>query len=180
MKSGSLMSQETSPSQVAVQIPAEEQPKPVEQPQKSPQELVDSLKNLQEDIGQICELSSEEKTLVAEFFGSLLKILQPLATALPVSVAIFPKETGEVAHASMDPTGHLVILYRSGQMELKNLAEEKNRDLMIEVVEDILPKFKEIISTHRRKIENRMKFLSLVTKELQKVSKALSTAAIIG
>jgi hypothetical protein len=51
---------------------------------------------------------------------------------------------------------------------------------MIEVVEDILPKFKELISTHRRKIENRMKFLSLVTKELQKVSKALSTAAIIG
>jgi DNA-binding response OmpR family regulator len=60
-------------------------------------------------------------------------------------------------------------------MELKNLAEERNRDLMILVIQDIMPKFKTLTSAQKNKIETRIQFLSAVTKEIQKVSGALST-----
>ena len=59
-------------------------------------------------------------------------------------------------------------------MELKNLIEERNRDLMILVIKDIMPKFKNLTSAQKNKIENRIKFLSAVTKEIQKISGALS------
>lgn len=169
------MSQETSPPQEAVELSAKEEPKHSKQAQVSIQELLDSLRSLQDDIGQICELTSEEKVLVAEFFASLLKLMQPLAATMPVSTVALPEEMGNVAQANIDPTGHLVVLYRDGQVELKNLSEEKHRDLMISVVKDVMPKFKQLTTAHRRKIENRMKFLSSVTKEMQKISKTFST-----
>lgn len=174
------MSQETSPPHEVELLPVKEEPKQTKPAQTSIQELLDSLRSIQDDIGQICELTSEEKTLVAEFFESLLKLMQPLATTMPVSPVALPEEMGNVVQANIDPTGHLVILYRDGQVDLKNLSEEKHRDLMINVVKDIMPKFKQLTSAYRRKIENRMKFLSSVTKEMQKVSKAISTATTSG
>jgi len=171
------MSQETSPPQETVQVPIKEEPKPATPAQPPLQGLLDSLKSMQEDIGQICELTSEEKTLVAEFYAALLKIMQPLAATMPVSTGAILTESKDVVQANVDPYGHLIILYRDGLIELKNLTEEKHRDLMISVFEDTLPKFKQLIGAHRRKIENRIKFLSSVTKEMQKISKALSASA---
>ena len=45
--------------------------------QVSIQELIESLKSTADDIGQISELSSEEKILVSQFFISLFKLGQP-------------------------------------------------------------------------------------------------------
>jgi len=167
------MSQETSAPQEIVQLPADEESKRGKQV-TSPQELLDSLKSLQDDIGQICELASEEKGLVTVFFESLLKLMQPLATTIPVSLTALPKEMGNVVQASVDPTGRLIVLYQDGRAELKNLSEEKNRDLMVSVIKDVIPQFKQLTNTHRQKIEGRIKFLSAVTKELQKIVKMLS------
>lgn len=172
------MSQEASPSQEIVQFPVEGELKKTKQAKLSLEELLDSLKSLQDDIGQICELTSEEKGLVAAFFKSLLKLMQPLAITIPVSTAALPEKMVNVAQANIDPTGHLMILYEDRRVELKNLSEETNRDLMINVIKDVLPKFKQLTSAHRQKIENRIKFLSSVTKELQKMSNAFSTATI--
>jgi hypothetical protein len=173
------MSQETIPLQEAVQISIKEETKPSKSTQVPIQEILDSLKSMQDDIGQISELTSEEKGLVTEFFESLLKLMQPLATTIPVSAAALD-EIGNVVQANIDPTGHLIIIYRNGEVELKNLKEEKHRDLMLSVVKDIVPKFKQLTNAHRRKIENRMKFLSLVTKEMQKISKTFSAATASG
>ncbi len=138
------------------------------------QELVDSLKSAADDIGQINELTSEEKLLVAQFFTSLLKLMKPLASAMPVSTSALPEEIGEVTQAYMDPTGHLALIFQDGRMELKNLSEEHNRELMVAVVSDVMPKFKSLTSQQKRKIENRIKFVSTVTKEIQKISDILS------
>jgi hypothetical protein len=170
------MSQETSPPQEIVPLPVREELKKSKQVQISLQELLDSLKSLQDDIGQICELTSEEKGLVKAFFESLLKLMQPLAKTMPISPAALPEEIGTVVQANIDPTGHLMISYQDGRAELKNLSEDTNRDLMISVVKDVMPKFEQLTKAHREKIENRIKFLSSVTKELQKISKAFSTA----
>jgi hypothetical protein len=165
------MSNETSISQDAVQF-SDKTEKITRQ--KPLQDLIDSLRSVQDDIGQMSELSAEEKTLVAEFFGALLKLMQPLAATIAVSIEALPEELGTVVQANIDPTGHLAILHPNGQVELKNLTEEKNRDLMISVVEDIMPKFKQLTNAQKQKIEKRISFLSSITSELQKISKALS------
>ena len=151
--------------------------KPTEKPQMSFQELVDSLKSVADDVGQITELSSEEKNLVAEFLTSLLKLMQPLAPAMSVSVSALPPEVGNVIQAYVDPTGHLALFHDDGHFELKNLAEEQNRELLIIVVKDVMPKFKQLTSAQKRKVESRIKFLTAVTKELQRISGAISNLA---
>lgn len=171
------MSEQTTPSEETVLIRAKDQPKASKQAKATIEELIDSLKSVQDDIGQICELTSEEETLVAEFFELLLKLTQPLATTIQVSTEALPDEMGDVARASIDPTGLLMVQYRDGRMILKNLLEEENRDLMTSVLEDILPKLKQLFGTRREKIEGRMKFLSAITKEIQKMSRAFSKAA---
>lgn len=143
------------------------------------QELAAALKNMADDVGQISELVSEEKLLVTEFFKSLLKLMQPLATAMPVSTTALPAEVGNVVKAYLDPTGHLALLHEDGHMELKNMNEERNRDLMILVIKDVMPKFKSLTSLQKRKIEKRIKFLSAVTNEIQKISGALAALEAI-
>jgi len=170
------MSQETTSSQEITQLNLKGEQKLGKSTKASLQEVLDSLKTVQDDIGQICELTSEESGLVEIFFESILKLMKPLTTTMQVSIATLPKEMGNVAQANMDPTGYLMILYDDGRAELKNLREETYRDLMISVINDVLPKFQQLTSAHRQKIENRIKLLSTVTKEVQKMSDAFSTA----
>jgi hypothetical protein len=154
-------------------------PKPSDEYEMPIQELAAALKNMADDVGQISELVSEEKLLVTEFFKSLLKLMQPLATAMPVSTTALPAEVGNVVKAYFDPTGHLALLHEDGHMELKNMTEERNRDLMILVIKDVMPKFKSLTSLQKRKIEKRIKFLSAVTNEIQKISGALAALEAI-
>jgi hypothetical protein len=147
--------------------------KPDKKSQASVQELVDSLKSIQDDIGQISELTSEEELLVAEFFASLLRIMQPFTQSIVIDTSILPLEMSGVTKGSLDATGQLTLLYEDGRMELKDLSDPKFRDLMIAVVEDVIPKFKQFPTAHKKRIENRIKFLSAITKELQRISKTL-------
>ena len=165
-------------SQDTVQLPANkpEETKPPKPPQITLEELVTSLKSLQDDIGQISELTSEEKRVVDVFFDSFLKLMQPLAKTIPISPDALPEELGNVIQANVDPKGNLMLLYTDKHVEIKNLSEKTHRELMISVIRDAMPKFKQLTSAHRRTIENRMKFLSSVTKEIQKISKAFTTA----
>jgi hypothetical protein len=175
------MSEETNAIQEPVQFQTQpkEKTKQTKASQSTLQELLDSLKSVQDDIGQICELMSEEKVLVSEFFESFLKLVQPLATTLPVSTATLPRDMGDVAQALVDPLGNLILLYQDGYAKIENLREEKHRDLLVAIVKDTMPKIKLLINAHRQKIEERMKFLSSVTKEMQKVSKAFSSAGAV-
>ncbi|HUK84706.1 MAG TPA: hypothetical protein VLU95_02480 [Candidatus Acidoferrum sp.] len=157
------------------------EPKPLEKKkQVTIQELVESLKGTADDIGQISELSSEEKILISQFFSSLLKLMQPLSPSIIVNQLVLPSKLGDVVQAYIDPTGHLILQYVDGHLELKNLSEEKNRDLLMAVVEDVMPKFKNLTSQQKRKLENRIKLLSSVTKEIQKSSDALAAALSAG
>ncbi len=140
------------------------------------QEIVDSLKSIADDIGQISELNSEEKILVSQFFASLFKLMQPLAPSIAVSQLVLPAQLGDVVQAHVDPTGRLILQFQDNHVELKDLSEQKNRDLMMSVVGDVMPKFKTLTSIQKRKLENRIKLLSNVTKEIQKSSEALSVA----
>ena len=146
--------------------------------QLSIQELIESLKSTADDIGQISELTSEEKMLVAQFFTSLLKLMKPLTPSISVSEFALPAELGDAVQAHVDPTGHLIIQYTDGHIKLEDLSEEKNRDLMAAVIVDVLPKFKSLTAAQKRKLENRMRMLSTVTKEIQKSADALPSSLV--
>jgi hypothetical protein len=146
-----------------------------EEAQMSIKKLADALKSMADDVGQISELAAEEKLLVTELFKSLLKLMQPLTPSMPVSTSALPAEVGNVSHAHIDPTGHLALVYEDGHLELKDLTKEQNRDLMIQVIQDVMPKFKNLTNAQKNKIESRIKFLSAVTKEVQKISGILTT-----
>jgi hypothetical protein len=169
---------EQAKSEPAKSAPAETEPtktETVKPPQITLEELISSLKSLQDDIGQITELSSEEKRVVDVFFASFLTLMKPLAKTISVSPTALPDELGTVKQANVDPKGNLMLLYQDEQVEIMNLNEKSQRDLMICVMKDVMPKFKRLTSAHRRKIEDRMKFLSSVTQEIQKISKAFSS-----
>ena len=140
------------------------------------QEIIESLKSTADDIGQISELSSEERILISQFFSALFKLMQPLTPSIAVDQLALPDELGNVIAAHVDPTGRLGLQFEDGHFELKDLSEEKNRDLMIAVMGDVVPKFKNLTSMQKRKLENRIKFISNVTKEIQKSSEAFSSA----
>lgn len=150
---------------------------PPKNKQTSVQELVDSLRGVADDVGQISELTSEEKSLVSEFFKALLNFMNPLSQGLSINPAIIHSDNGVVQNAHIDPTGHLALLFEDGHLELKDLSEERNRDLLITVVQDAIPKFKQLTNQQKRKVESRIKFLSAITKDMQKISGALSAAA---
>ncbi len=118
----------------SAELSPSQEPKHIERKKQVPiQELVESLKSTADDIGQISELSSEEKILIAQFFSSLLKLMQPLAPSIAVNQLALPAEVGDVVQAHVDPTGHLILQFEDGHVELKDLSEEKNRDLMTAV-----------------------------------------------
>lgn len=134
-----------------------------------------SLKDIKDDIGQICELATEENSLVTAFFESLRELIKPLAPTIEVSAEALPKELGLVSQAHLDPDGHLILLHKNKQTELKDLHKQEHRDLLIMVIKDILPKLKDLTTAHRQKIEQRLQFLSSITMELQKISRTFST-----
>lgn len=159
----------------SVEEPEEKKKAAPEMKEKSP--LDDSLKTLndiREETGQISELVTEENMLVAEFLKALLKIMKPLARTLPISTAILPKEWGKVSQANLDLTGKLLILYPNERMESIELTEPLHRELLLEITHDIMPKLKRLITSHRQKIEARVKLMSSITKELQNTAKAFS------
>ncbi len=63
------MTQEAAIKQAPVELSISQEPKqPEKKKQVTIQELVESFKSTADDIGQISELSSEEKILVTQFF----------------------------------------------------------------------------------------------------------------
>jgi len=169
------MSQQPSPHHEPVGFYVEKEVEQEGQLNESLNEVKRSLKSIKDDIGQICELATEENSLVTAFFESLLNFIKPLTTTIDVSTEALPKELGLVSHAHLDPTGHLIIFYENKRAELKDLHRKEHRDLLIIVIKDILPKLKHLTNKYRQKIEQRMKLLSAITMELQKISRTFST-----
>jgi len=140
------------------------------------EEIVGVLRKAREDVGQICELSAEEEKLVEAFSLALLKLMRPLAKAIPVDPSVLSGDLRDVEGANIVPGGGLLVLHGDGRMESIDLRDEANRDLLVAVARDVMPKFNDLIAERRAKIESRMSFLMSVTRELQNISEALSSA----
>ncbi len=119
--------------------------KSLDKKQISIEETVESLKSVGDDIEQIIKLTSEEKLLVAEFLA-LLKHVPQRMFSIAVSTSELSIGIGAFTQAHIDSAGHLILTSEDGHLEVKDLSETKNRNLMMAVLGDIIPKFKNFAS----------------------------------
>jgi transposase-like protein len=142
-------------------------------PPPSVEEILESMRGLKEDLAYINEISAEEGAIVEAFFVDFLRVMTTLRGALEVDVSVLPPELGDSERASVTPKGGLVVLRRDGNMESIDLTAPRNRDLFVTVIDNVLPKIVVLSAEIRDKIENRLKYLSRVTKELHKMASSL-------
>lgn len=120
--------------------------------QMSIEEILESFKSVADDIQQISKLFSEESILVTQLLA-LLKHMHQLAPSIEVSTAALPFEVGEAIEARLDSAGNLVLTYADERQELRDLSDFKNRDVMIAVIGDILPKLEDLITKPKENIK---------------------------
>ena len=155
---------------------SEEAPKPKVSP-ASPEDVIATLKKLREDVGQIYEVSSEEENIVIAFSLAFLKLMESLTRSLPVDVETLQGQLRNAERANILPKGELVVLLRDGRMESVDLLKPENRDLLVDVVSDVMPKFNDLIGERRGRIEKRISFLADVTKELQNIADSVTAVS---
>ena len=168
---------EEEPLEGGVDVPdyLEPEPSPLGVPASS-EEVVDTLRRLREDVGQISELSAEEGNIVEAYALAFLKIMQPLTKTITVDPSILPREMGLVERANVIPQSELVLLFDDGRMESFDLTAVENRDLLVAVIGNAMPRFNDLIAQQRSKVEKRIAFLSDVTRELQTIADSLAVA----
>jgi hypothetical protein len=164
--------QETQPQAVISSTPAPDNSKLTEE------QTTEALKEIQENAGQISELSSEEETLVKEFFNFLVRILKPFGKTLEISVLSLPESyNGRISKAYLYLTGQLVLVFKNDEVEILNLADQENHQILVDITGEIMTKLKVIITSHKSRTEKRVKFLMQMTKGLQKVAEVFSEDA---
>jgi hypothetical protein len=149
---------------------------PTDEKQKgSEEQWAESLKDMQENAGQIAELAAEEANVVTRFFSSLLKIMKPFGKTLEISASALPENyNGRISKAYLYLTGQLVLVYTNGEVEILNLADQENHDVLVKITDEIMVKLKSVINEYKAKTEKRVRFLMSITKELQKVAEVFS------
>jgi hypothetical protein len=104
------------------------------------EEIMQAFQIIGEDIQQITQLTQEEKTLAKQFFESLQTSMTTLTPSIAVTASVLPYGYSGATRALVYPNGLLALTYPEGGMEIIDLTQTKNRDLMIAVFSDVIPK----------------------------------------
>jgi len=160
------LAEETSSSDIAIAEPVV-----LEGTDETPRE---QLKIVQENLGHMCELAKEEADLVNELISTLAIVLKPFCETIEISTSKLPKGYQErLSKAFLDRNGRLILVYKDEEIEVLDLREKTNREIVTEIIDEILSKLAVMVTRQRSKIEKRVKALIPVAKELQKAAKIL-------
>ena len=110
----------------------------------SAEETVAPLREMREDIDLIASLLSDEKTVVEDLFGTLLRIVGSIPR-VPLDSGIFEEQLGKVEEAHVSPEGMLVYGLSDGLIGSLDLSEDDKRDLLVKVVEAFIPTLRGIL-----------------------------------
>jgi len=144
----------------------------------SPAAILESLRKLRDDTIQVNELRDEEDRIVEALLEAFLEVMLSIPGGLPVNPELLHGEANDVDRLSVSSSGELLILYLDGEMDAVELSDPENRDLLVEVINDVFPKVRHQIVEMRGRLEKRIVYLSTVTEELR--SMAASMADIKG
>jgi hypothetical protein len=120
-------------------------------------EIVSSLSGLRGDLSHLSDLKSVEDQVVDDLFQVLMKLTRLLQWA-PVETSVLPVELGMVESAHVTPEGSLIYFHDGGEIGSLDLSQYDNRDVLVDVVRDLVPKLREIL-------ENPPKFEEPVIEE---------------
>lgn len=109
------------------------------------EEIMESLKSVGAEVQKIAKLNSKEDVLVTELLAALETVPQKMFS-IGVSTSELPFRSGAFTQANIDASGRLILTAEDGNLIVKDLRETGNRDLMMAVVGDIVPKFKDFAS----------------------------------
>lgn len=104
------------------------------------EEIGESLQGVGEEINQIFKLQAQENMLVEQFFASLPKVMKLLSPSIEIAPEVIPFKRKKIVKANIDSVGQLTLMFESGYEELIDLSETRNRDIMMAVASDIMPK----------------------------------------
>jgi hypothetical protein len=135
------MTQSTTAETYPIELAVPPQPANASGKQISIDEIIETFQAVTEDIAQIGKLNTEEKTLVSNFLSMLQKNMQQITPSIAVSVSVLPFRAGSVTQANIYPNGQLEVHFETENVEFIDLREPRNRDLMMVVIDDVMPKF---------------------------------------
>ena len=112
----------------------------------SSEEVLSAIRGAREDVELVVSLLSDEK-VVMDALVELLPGLSPLLARATVDSSVLPAEVGEVEVVHLAPDGRLIVCRTDGAIKTTDLTEGANRDLLVEVLRNVVPKLKEILES---------------------------------
>ncbi len=107
-------------------------------------EAVSHIKGAKEDVKLIVSLLADEGTVVEGLIKALTTSGLPV-NRIPLEPSAMPEELGEVEEAHLTSEGSLIVSLLDGQVDSFDLSLEENRGLLVNAMEDILPKLQGVL-----------------------------------
>ena len=136
--------------------------------------ILESLRKLRDDAVQVNELRDEEDRIVGALLGAFLEVMSNFQGGVPVNPELLPGEAEDVDRVIVNSSGELLILYLDGEMDAVELSVPENRDLLVDVINDVFPKVRYEIVEMRGRLEKRIVYLSTVTEELRGMAASIA------
>ncbi len=112
----------------------------------SSEEVLSAIRGARGDVELVASLLSDEKVVV-DALVELLPGLSPLLARVTVDPSVLPVEMGEAEEVRLAPGGSLIICRTDGAIKTTDLTRGASRDLLVEVMRDIVPKLKEVLDS---------------------------------
>jgi len=104
-----------------------------------------ALRVVRDDVEQIVKLTAEEKRLIAELRESLKCLPQNMFSVSVPADGLLAKD-GRFTHARIDSAGHLILTAEDGHMKVMDIGDPENRELVVSVIGDFVPRLKDYAS----------------------------------
>lgn len=117
---------------------------PLEDPRASAEEVITTLRGVQGEIDVISSLITDEKVVVESLFGKMREITGALRR-IPVDTSALHTGPDEPEDAYLDADCRLIVSTSEGEIKVLDLSAGESRELLVTVIEDVVPKLKGIL-----------------------------------
>jgi predicted RNA-binding protein len=117
---------------------------PLDDPRASAEEVITALRGVQGEIDIISSLITDEKVVVESLFGKMREITGALRR-IPVDTSALDTGPDELEDACLDADCRLIVSTSEGEIKVLDLSAEESRELLVTVIEDVVPKLKGIL-----------------------------------
>jgi hypothetical protein len=144
--------------------------------QLSLEDIADLFQALGTDISDIGKLTAQERGAANTFLSTLKELLAPLLSPVEISLHVLPIEMGLASQIRIHPSGHLAVTFTDGHSELLDLSEMRYREVMMAVIDDVVPKLDGLVVDAAKRLRVASETGVLPIEELPAVEAAVSAS----